>query len=81
MAYQQFMYDEAFDFKSNQDVHQLKQQQQTVDQYLEDVHNFGDCSQQRLPPLGACSNEPTETAMSSSTTLPEAYGIFIDSFL
>jgi len=72
MAYQQFMYDEAFDFKSNQDVHQLKQQQQTVDQYLEDVHNVGDCSQQRLPPLGACSNEPTETAMSSSTALPEA---------
>lgn len=78
MAYQQFMYDEAFDFKSNQDIHQLKQQQPTEDQYLEEVQNVGDCSQQRLPPLGACSNEPTETSLQSTTALPEAYGIFIN---
>ena len=64
------MYDEAFDFKSNQDIHQLKQQQQPDDQHLEEIENMGDCSQQRLPPLGACSNEPTEAA-SSLTSIPE----------
>ena len=71
MAYQQFMYDEAFDFKNNQDVHQLKQQHHNDNYHLEEHENEADCSQQRLPPLGACSNEPTTEIAPSAASLTE----------
>lgn len=57
MAYQ-FMYDEAFDFKNEQDIHKLKQQAQKQDIDNEPCQVMSD-GELRLPPLGACSNEPT----------------------
>jgi len=70
MAYQEFMYDEAFNFKSDQDIHQLKQQA-----HYEEYHQIGD-SDQRLPPLGACSNE-----VISETPQPPPESLDIGKFL
>jgi len=58
MASYQFMYDEAFDFKNEQDIHKFQQQANRHDIYDEPCQVMSD-GEQRLPPLGACSNEPT----------------------
>ena len=54
MAYQQFMYEEAFDFHTNQHVHSLKTAKSELDA---DDTTSDETASQRLPPLGACSSE------------------------
>lgn len=59
MALQGFMYDEAFDFHS--DTHKLKEKNFSSEQT-----NFKE-GEQRLPPLGACSNDIIEQQQQPQT--------------
>ncbi|XP_047124579.1 RUN domain-containing protein 1 isoform X2 [Hydra vulgaris] len=58
MSYQQFMFDEAFQFQDNHYNLKCKEQDEVIE-----VEN------QRVPPLGACSNESIDSSSYSSTGL------------